>query len=123
MCLFYILFVHCTQSFHEIFQKTDPARVIQSTPEISHVRQHSLSDVMGSGRKELRHNPWIHRSLFQDICQAVQDHIFTVLRTDYLLYCTSVRPRSCLYICFCGCMVYDRRLPWSFVAILRQQSE
>ncbi len=98
LCFRIYLFVHCTQYFHELFQKTDPARVIQSTPEISHVRQHLLSDVMGSGRKELRHNPWIHRFLFQDICREVQDHIFTVLRTDYLSCCKSVRPRFCLSV-------------------------
>ena len=52
MCSFYILFVNCTQFITELFQKTDPARVIQSPPEISHVRQQLLSDVMGSGHKE-----------------------------------------------------------------------
>ena len=33
MCSFYILFVNCTQFITELFQKTDPARVIQSPPE------------------------------------------------------------------------------------------
>ena len=39
MCLFYILFVHCTQSFHEIFQKTDPAMGFSVKTRESHVLQ------------------------------------------------------------------------------------
>ena len=55
---------------------------------------------MGSGRKELRHNPWIQRWLFQVSCHVVEDSISTVQHTAYLSFCRAVRLVSVLSVLF-----------------------
>ena len=103
MFLFYVFVYIYLFTVHSLSKryskKLIPQWAIQSNQENRMSDSLALSDVMGSESNEWLHNPWIHRFLFQN----VQDFIFTVRCTDYLLSCKSV----CLVlVCgVCVCMV------------------